>query len=140
MSFLVSPTNYLGSDHADHVSKCYSLALSDPKKFYLARQIVTQNLKRTVVKEFYTMIYNALSTATQKDGTTSIYLGTSGSPVISSTEYPVQFPTQKINEIALGFVSTLNSMLDEITDIIMPDTINKTMEQKLAKIGKADLP
>ena len=134
MSFQVSPNNYLGQEYQDHCSKCYSLALSDPKVFYNARAAVTKNLKRDIVKNFYEKIYLVLSKGETTAGT-SVY-GT----VLTSREYPVEYPTQKINEIALSFASTIDKMLDEITTIILPDKINRVVEEKLSNIGKSTLP
>lgn len=134
MSFQVNPNNYLSQEYNDHCSKVYSLALSDPKKFYDARANVTKNLKRDIVKKFYENIFSVLSTGKTSDGS-SVY----GS-ILSPTDYPVQYPTQKINEIALSFASTIDKMLDEITTTILPDKINKVVEEKLSNIGKSSLP
>lgn len=135
MSFKVNPNNYLSNDYNDHCSKCYSLALSDPKTFYNARSAVTKNLKRDIVKAFYDKIYLTLSKAETSAGV-SVYYGGG----ISSTEYPVNYPTQKINEIALSFAATLDKMLDDIASIVLPDKINRVVDDKLANVGKSSLP
>ena len=134
MSFAVNPNNYLSNDYNDHCAKCYSLALSDPKTFYNARSAVTKNLKRDIVKAFYDKIYLTLSKAETASGV-SVYSG-----VISSTDYPVKYPTQKINEVALSFAATLDKMLDDIASIVLPDKINRVVDDKLANVGKSSLP
>ena len=134
MSFQVDPNNYLSNEYNDHCSKCYSLALSDPKTFYNARSAVTKNLKRDIVKAFYDKIYLTLSKAETASGV-SVYSG-----VISSTDYPVKYPTQKINEVALSFAATLDKMLDDIASIVLPDKINRVVDDKLANVDKSSLP
>lgn len=137
MSFKVEPNNYLGQDYADHCSRCYSLALSDPKSFYSARANVTQALKRKVVKDFYDKIYSVLSTG-QIDS--NYVYGTAITNADAAANYQVKYPTQKINEIALSFAATIDKMLDEIANIILPDKINRVVEEKLSNIGKSTLP
>ena len=141
MSFQVNPNDFLGQLYSDHCSKCYSLALSDPKTFYNVRSNVTRNLKREIVKDFYDKIFLVLSTGNTV-GTTSVYKNeTGGVPSgFNAAEYKVAYPTQKINEIALSFSSTLDKMLDEIASIILPDKINRVVEDKLSNIGKSTLP
>ena len=135
MSFNIDPNNYLSNYYNDHCAKCYALALSDPKNFYDARSSVTKNLKRDIVKDFYDKIYLTLNTGYTSSGV-SVYVGSTLNP----TDYPVRYPTQKINEIALSFAATLDKMLDEITNIVLPDKINRVVDDKLATVGKSTLP
>ena len=133
MSFEINPNNYLGQNYSDHTSKCLSLALSDPKTFYNARAQVIKNLKRDVVKDFYDNIFKVLSTGNTSKGA-SVY----GS-VISPNEYPVDYPKQKINEIALSFAATIDKMMEYIAAIILPDKLQRAVEDKLGAMGKASV-
>ena len=134
MSFQVNPNNYLSNDYNDHCAKCYSLALSDPRTFYNARSAVTKNLKRDIVKAFYDKIYSTLSTGYTSAGN-SVY-----GNILAPGDYPVNYPTQKINEIALSFSATLDKMLDDIASIVLPDKINRVVDDKLANVGRSTLP
>ena len=133
MSFEVNPLNFLSLSYQDHTSKCLSLALSDPKTFYSARSNVIKSLKRDVVKDFYDNIYKVLSTGYTSKGA-SVY----GS-IISPNDYPVDYPKQKINEIALSFAATIDKMMEDIAAIILPDKLQHAVENKLANMGKASV-
>ena len=133
MSFAVDANNYLGQSYADHTSKILSLALSDPKKFYEARSNCTKILKRAIVKDFYDNLFSVLSKGETSTGQ-SVYGST-----LNARDYNVDYPKQKINEIALSFVATIDKMLDEITGIILPDRIQRQVEDKLSNMGKASI-
>lgn len=141
MAFVpINPNNYLAQDYADHKSAMYSLALTDPKKFYLARANVTKNLKRDIVKDFYTKMSSVLSTGFLPGGV-SVY---GGATVFSNTDvtdiYNVSYPHHLIQEECLSFSASIDKMMDAITEIIMPDVLKKITEEKLSTIGKATLP
>ena len=136
-NFQTDANNYLGNQYSDHVAAMYALALSEPQKFYSARARVTSKLKREIIKSFYKDIFDVLSTA--KLNGNYIYDG-----VISNGDadrmYKCEYPNQKINELALSFASTLDSMMQEVVDLVMPDKINRVVDSKLAKVGDKSLP
>ena len=105
------------------------------KKNLWRKKCCNYNLKRDIVKDFYDKIYLTLNTGYTTSGV-SVYVGSTLNP----TDYPVKYPTQKINEIALSFAATLDKMLDEITNIVLPDKINRVVDDKLATVGKSTLP
>ena len=137
-TFQTDPTNYLGNQYSDHIAAMYALALSEPKKFYTVRAHVTKTLKREIIKDFYAKVFSVLSTA--KIGAFYVYgnVGITNAEALES--YRCEYPNQKINELALSFASTIDSMMEEVVDIIMPDKINRVVDSKLAKVGDNSLP
>ena len=140
MSFEVDANDFLGNDYNDHIARCFALALSDPKTFYTIRANITRNLKRDVVTTFYKMIFTVLSTGDTTSGT-SVYRSEGGGIPANFDKqlFKVQYPKQKINNLALSIVATIDDILNNVTDIIMPDKISKAVEEKLANMGKASV-
>ena len=136
-NFKTDPNNYLGSEYNNHLAAMYALALSSPKEFYSARANASNALKTKIIKEFYDTIYLALSEAKTSAGL--IYGGAISGGRLEE-RFGCKYPKQKINEKALSFVSTLNDMMDEIIEIIMPNSINRVVDDKLAKVGDKTLP
>ena len=138
MSFEVDANNYLGNEYADHTSKCLSLALSDPKTFYNVRANVVRNLKRNIIRDFYKKIFLVLSTGETEPGV-SVYKNEGGGAPINAVEYKVSYPKQKINELSLSIVATLDKILEEVASIILPDKLQREVESRLTNMGKASI-
>ena len=62
--FEIDPTNYFGGDYEDHISKCTSLALSNPVNFNDARASIIRILKRDLTKNFFTNIQKFINKIT----------------------------------------------------------------------------
>ena len=132
-NFDLDPCNFLGNDYEDHVQKILSLSLSNVDRYQTARANVTKILKRELLRNFFKNISSVLSTGKTSEGA-SIY-GTTLTP----SDYPVKYPNQKITDLALGYSKTLDSMMQDIVDIILPKRINHIAEEKLGNMGKASL-
>ena len=132
--FDVDPYNYFGNDYEDHVQKCLTLSLARPADYQAARANVTKILKREIMKDWFKNISSVLATGLTSNGD-SIY----GSATITPNEYPVMYPNQKITDLCLSYTKTIDSMMQEVVDIVLPRKINHLNEEKMANMGKASL-
>ena len=133
--FDVDPCNYFGNDYEDHVQKCLTLSLAKPADYQAARANVTKILKREIMKNWFKNISSVLATGYTSKGE-SVY-GTGGT--VNPTEYPVAYPNQKITDLCLSYTKTIDSMMQEVVDIVLPRKINHLNEEKMANMGKASL-
>ena len=126
--FKMNANDYLSNYYNDHKSRMISLALSNPTLFYDVKSNVISILKRDLVEKFYDTIFEVLSKGTVN--TIDIYKG-----LISISKYPIKYPSHLINEKALSFASSIDEMLDDIVNIIMPEKIDAIVTNTLAKVG-----
>ena len=127
--FRTSANDYLANNYNDHKSKMVALALSNPTLFYATKGKVTEILKRDVVDKFYDLIFDVLSKGTVNGQ--QVYGGK-----LDIKDYPIRYPSHLINEEALSASSSIDHMLSHIVNIIMPDSIDKVVTEKLSSIGK----
>ena len=85
------------------------------------------------MKEWFKNISSVLATGLTSNGD-SIY----GSATITPNEYPVMYPNQKITDLCLSYTKTIDSMMQEVVDIVLPRKINHLNEEKMANMGKAN--
>ncbi len=123
---------YLGLEYSKWRNVVTALALQNPTEYFKQKNILEQKLKKALITQMYTTIYNALN-----DGhdTTNTAIFTNAELTALTPKYPIQ----KINEIALDGAKAIEDMMKEIVDILMPDEINKLMAEKLAKTGRATI-
>ena len=129
-SFKVSVTNYLGHDHEDYLSKIYAFALSNPTQYFEMRAKVVKIVKRDAIGALYDTFYNVLTEG--KSGTTDLF-------VISGTAQQPKYPEQKVNDFCLSASATLDEILNDLCDIVIPNKMNEIMGDKLNKAGKSTL-
>ena len=122
--FKVSPNNFLGHDYEDFLSKMYALALSKPNDYFLLRAEVVQKVKRAAVGKLYDTFFNALTEGNDERGNTLF-------PGLNSIK--PKYPEQKVNDFCLSAAATLDEILNDLVNIIMPDKINEILGDKIGK-------
>jgi hypothetical protein len=132
-SYRVSPLNYLGVENSDFRSKLYEIAISQPSNYFKLINLVKQRVKNDAIKSLYTSLFNVLSDG--KDVTGQIQLLQVGSESLKPS-----LPQQQINTFCLSAVKTLEEIVDEAIDLILPIDINRIMSSKLSQIGAAENP
>jgi hypothetical protein len=122
-NFAVLPANYLGHEYASFKNALYKLALTEPAKYFTLREQVLQSVQKDAINQIYTTIFNLLNDG--KDG--------KGVPLFNVlSQQRVAYPQQKINEISLGFSATLDEMVQEVVELLMPIDFQTIMNKKLA--------
>ena len=118
-NFSVAPTNYLGHEYASFKNSLYKLALTNPTAYFDLREKVLQSVQRDAINDIYTTVFNLLNTGTDKKNQALF-------------SQKVGYPQQEINKIGLGFSSTLDGMVNELVELLMPIDFNTIMNKKLA--------
>ena len=57
--------------------------------------------------------------------------------MIDGKNVPPSYPNQKINQFSLDASVTLNEIIEELVEILMPIDFNTLMNKKLASVGNA---
>ena len=124
-NFAVDPSNYLGHNYSSFKNGLYKLALTNPSAYYDLREKVLQSVKKDAINEIYKTVFNLLSEGKDKNG--NVLFSILSQPKVS-------YPSQKINEVSLGFSATLDEMVQEIVELLIPVDFNTIVNKKLASM------
>jgi hypothetical protein len=128
-AFDIAPENFLGHQYSQYISKLQQTALSNPAEYFKMKRLLIERVKTGMTKTIFTDISTLL-----KAGTIN------GSHVFESTvgsTYAPAYPSQRVNQVCLSACETLDKLLDEVVDILMPPDITKILGDKLEKQGRA---
>ena len=117
-------------------NKMYSLALSSPKQYYALREAVLDKVQTQIVKDLYKIFYNALIKGEDKDGNPIRFAGGDGIQAVALGK-PDYMP-HICNNIAMEAVSDLESHINKIVDILVPQDLEKIASTKMTISGKAE--
>ena len=130
--FRIDPNAYLGHNYASFRDKLFSLAIADPKKYFAIREEVVRKTKQNAVKQLYETIFDVMDQGT-----------VDGNPIVTVPGLPAGFvfspkvPPQKINEVSLSAAKTLDKILDDILEIVVPLDYKSIAAKRLAVTGEA---
>lgn len=109
-NFKINTDNYLAFEYEEYKEALQALALSQPSEYYKLRKNVLSSLKKGIIKQVFETYYNLLTSGT-----------ISGEDHFTTAGVPApHYPNQKASEFALGASKTINHILDECLDIILP--------------------
>lgn len=124
--FRIEPNAFLGHLFSQHRDVLYSFSISNPSDYFKARAAIVKDVKYNAVKDLYNTLYSVMTEGkigdqeVNKDG-------------VNLTFVPGVPPTT-VNEIALGAAKTLDRILDDVIDLIIPisyhDLASKRLEMK----------
>lgn len=123
-NFKINTDNYLGFEHEEYLSDLQALALSNPSEYYQIRRAVLSALKKGIIKEVFNTYYTLLTK------------GEVGSErPFESTNFKSKpnYPAQKASEFALGASKTINGILDDALEIILPANHIDVAHKRLLK-------
>ena len=122
-SFKVDPNNFLGHNYEDFLSQMYALALSKPNDYFELRRRIIEKVKRDAIGKLYDNFYSVLTE------------GTSGGASLFATQGSIKpkYPEQKVNDFCLSAAATLDEILNDLVNIIIPDKVNEILGDKIGK-------
>jgi hypothetical protein len=124
-NFMVDTSDFLGFKYAEYCNEIYGLALSEPTKYFALRKEVLKKAKTDAVGDLYKTFYNLLSKGQDK----------AGNAILDGRE--PGFPQQKVNEFALGAAATLDKIIQDAINIILPLDYKEMATERLAQKGGA---
>jgi hypothetical protein len=110
-NFRVDVTQYLGQKNAQYRDELYSMALSNPTKYFAYRKETSEHIRTEALKNLYNVLYDALNTGTKYPSGVSISDKMPCAPALSE---------KTINENCLSASKTLNSILDQVMEELCP--------------------
>ena len=125
--FQIETDDYLGFKYEEYKNDLYAMALSKPSEYFTLRKKVLQKVKTEAIGDIYKSFFNILSKGTDKAGAQIIVIDGVG-PAAPS------YPQQEVSKIALKAARTLDEILEQVIDIILPanfkDLANSRAVQK----------
>ena len=137
-NFRIDTSNYLGIEHSNFKNKLMEIALVTPSDYFELREFVLSSVKEQAIKNFYDTIYYVLSEgklrATDAVGSAAANDGTAAR---RAGIFKPNYPKQKITEIALQGAKTMDNIIDDVIEIILPIDYQNLAQQRLARKGEA---
>ena len=106
--FKIDTEDFLRIKYEAYKNELYAMALSTPSEYFKLRKTTLETVKTQAIKDIYTQFYNLLSKGQDLDGNQ-----------ISTLPEP-GFPAQQVSKFALKAASTLDKILEEAIEIILP--------------------
>jgi len=129
--FRIDANQYLGHSFESYRDYLFSLAISDPSKYFKIREAVVTHVKREAVKNLYQTLFNTLIYG-KKTGPTGAWIS-------QDLQKEPQVPSAKVNEICLSAAKTLDHILDEVLDLIVPLDYKTIATRRLTLQGEANI-
>ncbi len=95
-----------------------------------------KTIKRDAVGALYKSIFNALSLG--RDAEERVIKADQGTIVLGRDEYISQYPSQKVNDLAIRIAGVLGEELNKVVDLLMPDEFESIASKKLQVKGAAN--
>ena len=124
-----SPQNILGIQFSQYKQKVYSASVTNPAEYFATRETMEEILKRVLVTNMYDVIYNLLRYGIIKDGPDE-------KKVCVHSAQPF-YPSNLVNDEAIKISATLNSIIDDIINIIHPSDYEALALDKMRIKAKA---
>ena len=128
-NFKVDVNNYLGNQYNTFKTELYRVALTQPELYFKLRKNLLEKVSYGAIGKLYDTFIQALSNGIDADGRPLF--------VIDGKNIPPSYPNQKINQFSLDASVTLNEIIEELVEILMPIDFNQLMNKRLASVGNA---
>ena len=124
-----NPQDILGLQFSQYKQKVYSLSVTNPAEYFKTREVMEEILKRVLVTNMYDVIYNLLRYGIINDN------GTEKEVCVEKSK--PNYPSNMVNDEAIKISATLNSIIDDIIDIIHPSDYEALALDKMRLKAKA---
>ena len=115
---LDNPLDYLSIDYNCYLNKIYGLSITEPSKYYVLRNTLTQDLNIKILQHFHRLVFDLLRYGQIDE--------------VSYTEGNlVSYPSEKVNQIAMSFSVLIKAELDKIISLILPPDNNSLATNSL---------
>jgi len=109
-NFKIETDDYLSYNYDEYRNSLYALALTKPSDYFTLRSTVLAAVKKKAVANVYETFFNVLSKGIVENNA-MLETVRAGGPA---------YPKQLVTKIALKAARTLDSILNEVIEIILP--------------------
>lgn len=127
--FRIPVNDYLGHEYSAFRDRLFAMAISNPSSYFSMREAIVKDVKSEAVKNLYNVIYDTMTVG--RVGNRNINQGG------INFDFKPHVPPQKVNEISLGAAKTLDKILDDILDIIIPIDYHSIASKRLEMKGSS---
>ena len=136
-NFKLDVTDALGYKYLAHKQSCTALALGRPKDYYELKSIVYTEIRDNIISKLYDHVYSLLSTGKLVGGN-SIVSTVMGSPRLGDGKLIPSYPMQECSKIALAMCKDMNSHINIIVQILLPDKNDLVSQESVSLKGIND--
>ena len=136
----VDVNNYLGNQYNQFKNDLYRLALTNPERYFDLRKNLLKKVEYDAIGGLYDSFYNALIYGKAMDGTPLFPIGAPSGGILGSgagANVPPSYPEQKTNQFCLDAASTLQEIVNDLVEMLMPIDYNTLMNKRLGQLGNA---
>jgi hypothetical protein len=137
MDFKINVSNYFGVDHERYLDNLQAYAITKPSQYMKMRSVIIDKVKKENMETMYKLFYNLLTTGTENDGRTSL-VNVRGADAEWIPLFVPNMSKQQVSEIALGAVKTMNGLIDNVMEDLIPKNflnISHTVTKKNTEGG-----
>ena len=131
-NFKINTSDYLGINHTTFKNKLMEIALTKPADYFQLREIVLDKVKTQAIANLYNTIYSVLTEGKLSDGNSAAAGAT------QEAHFKPGYPQQKVTEIALSAAKTMDEIIDDVVEIILPIDYNELAKQRMARKAGAN--
>jgi len=122
--FQIDTSDFLGLNYESYKNDLYALALATPSEYMKLRKETLAVVKNQCIKDIYTQFYNLLSKGEDLNG------------VKIGNLPPPGYPAQMVSKFALKAARTLDTILEEAIEIILPLNFKELSTKRLEDQSK----
>ena len=127
--FKIDTNDYLSYNYEAYRNNLYALALTKPSEYFTLRSRVLAAVKQKAVGNIYENFYNVLSKGIVEGQGPMLEEIRLGGP---------SYPQQLVTQIALKAARTLDDILNEVIEIILPQDYKTLANLSMVTKTKAD--
>jgi hypothetical protein len=109
----INTSDFLGFKHQTYLSNLYNYAITNPTSYNAMRTSALEKIKFESIGSIYDNFFHILSKGMTADQTQIIF--------INNTATQPAYPAQKVSELSLKAAQTLEQLLNEVCEIVLPD-------------------
>ena len=115
---LDDPLDYLNINHTNYLNKVFSISITDPTKYYEAKNVLSLALNTTILKFIHTTLFNLMR------------YGQVGA-VLHTFNLKPSIPVEMVNKRCMDISVVIKNELDKIIQLLMPADNNNLANSSL---------
>ena len=134
-NFRVNVKDFLGIENTKYREKMMQVALTKPADFYALREKVRASVIEKAIGDFYDTLYYVMTQGKLTNGGISAAQGAE-----KSIDFTPNIPKQKVNDFALSAVKTMESIVEDAVDMMLPpDFLDIAKSRTVSKSSAANI-